>query len=262
MALNYWDYKRNEDLLDDELIQKAFELLRKRRKELSEWIEEHDPVCKKCGTTKDMEYQWNKKICHNCNYKEDYNVPPPVNGGKTMSRKISQIIKELFGMELGKRKKDQKPKPKDLRELSFSLDSFSDAQYTDSEIEFLNRRYSQLLDEIGGRGNYVDMFQVYQLAEQELKIMNMNRLDKFEKVSATDRKREMDIYRNLVKDLKAAKADRDDVEEQTIIQELAEKAHALELDKEIQEHVKYLETEYKDYLKMSKERRKKKGNPY
>lgn len=261
--LDYFSFKKNEELMSDELVQRVVNKLEEKWAKIAKFHEENNPeiICRKCSE-KEFEYYHNKAICKSCRHEiaKEISHQEAVKIG-CASRTFLSNLKEFFAGEMGRKAKEAKPSSEQLRNLPISLETFSEIEYTEAEIEFLNRRYSQLLDEVG-RGNYVDQFMVYKLVQQELKLLNMDREDKFGNIKSADRKRELEMYRSLVKDLKAAKSNRSDVEEQTIIQELAEKAHALELDKEIQKHVEYLETDFKDYLKMSKERREKKGNSY
>ncbi|MFP4017683.1 MAG: hypothetical protein ACOC5T_01205 [Elusimicrobiota bacterium] len=259
MAITYFKFKKYEHLVDDELFGEALALLDKRRKKMANWIKENDPKCASCGIEEKMEYEWNEKKCNECGYVEEYTVPPPAKGGLTLSRKLPQIMKELFGNRIRAEKQREEPSEQDLRELEFTLDDFSDFEYTEAERKFLLRRYNQLLDEIG-RGNQVDRFAIHQLAKQELKLMGMERKDKFKGIKSTDKKREIDIYDKLVKNLKAAKAQRENVKDKTIIEELAERAKEMGIEQSVRNHVEHLKSDYREYLKKSASRRAKIGN--
>ncbi|MGM0409470.1 MAG: hypothetical protein ACQEQF_01805 [Bacillota bacterium] len=261
MAITYFKFNKYKDLIDDELIGRAFELLESRREKMAKWIEKNDGICSNCGKKENMEYEWNNKKCHDCGYEEEYTVPPPAKGGLTLSRSISQIIKELFGNQIRAHKQKEKPTKQQLRELEFSLKDFSEVEYTPAEREFLLERYNQLLDEIG-RGNQVDRFAIHSLARQELKLLKLEREDKFGNIETVDKKREIDIYNKLVKNLKAAKNQRDNVEDKTIIEELGERAQKIGIEESIRNHVEHLKTDYLDYLDKSKERRERVGNNY
>lgn len=261
MAITYWKFKKKEHLIDDDLIARAIELLEQRREKMAKWIEVNDPRCSNCGEKESMEYKWNQKICGECDYKEEYTVPAPAKGGLTLSRRLGQIIKELFGNQIRAEDQKEEPSKDELREVEFSLEDFSEIEYTDAERDFLIKRYNELLNEIG-RGNRVDAFQVYMLARQELKLLNLNRKDQFEEIDALDRKRELEIYNTLLTKLKAAKKDRDDVKDKTILQELSEKAKNLGIEESVRNHVNHLKKDYQEYLEKSKKRREKVGNPY
>lgn len=262
--LNYFTFKNNQDLMSDPMIKKAIERLEKRWKKIADYHKENNPetICKECGN-EEFEYKHNRAICTNCGNEVEKEIEhkQAVKIG-CATRTLSGCLREIMGSELAKKAKEAKPSEEELRSLPIDLENFSDVEYTESEIKYLNRRYQQLLDEIG-RGNQVDTFMVNQLVRQELKIMNMNRKDQFNNdVSSTDRKREMKIYRDLVRDLKAAKSNREDVEDKTIIQEMAEKAKEIGIDKEIKEHVEYLNNDFQEYLEEAEERKQEVGNPY
>lgn len=262
--LNYFTFKNDKDLMSDEMVNNAIDRLRKRWKRIADYHAEHnrETICSKCNN-EEFDYHHNRSVCTKCGNEEEKEIShqDAVKLG-CATRTLSGCLRELMGSELAAKAKKQKLSKNELRELNFSLEEFNDLEFTDAEREFLNRRFAELLDEVGGRANRVDMFQTYQLAVQELKIMNMNRLSNFEDVDVMDRKREMDIYRNLISDLKAAKSKRDDVKDKTVMQDLAEKAKALNLDEKIKEHVDYLNGEYKEYLEEAKERKKSVGNKF
>lgn len=261
--LNYFTFSNDPDLMSDEMVAKAVERLKERWKKIANYhsIHNRETICPKCNN-EDFTYYHNRAECDNCGneVRKEITHQEAVKIG-CATRTLSGCLREIMGSELAKKAREQEVSAEELRTLPFSLESFNEVEFTDSEIEYLNRRYQQLLDEIG-RGNYVDTFMVNQLVVQELKIMNMNRLDKYQEVKSADRKREMAIYNDLVKNLKAARANREDVEDKTIIQELAEKAKALNLEQKVKEHVEYLNGEYTDYLKEAKKRKESVGNPY
>ncbi|MFW6377394.1 MAG: TFIIB-type zinc ribbon-containing protein [bacterium] len=261
--LDYFSFKNNEDLMSDEFLMKVIDKLEERWERIAEYHEQYNPetMCKECNG-EEFDYHHNKAVCTNCGneIKKDIAHQEALKIG-CASRTFLSVLKEFFAGELGRKAKESKPTSEQLRNLPFSLEEFNEIEYSESEIEYLNRRYQQLLDEIG-RGNYVDTFMVNQLVVQELKIMNMNRLGKYQDIKSSDRKKEIEIYDKLVKNLKAARANRDDVEDKTVIQELAEKAKALNLEQKVKEHVEFLNSDYTEYLKEAKKRKEEVGNPY
>jgi len=262
--LNYVTFKEDPDLMSDPLVQRAIDKLKERWGRIAEYHKENNPEekCYECGNEV-FDYRYNRAICENCGNEVEKEIEhkEAVKIG-CASRKFMSVLKEMLAAELGKKAREKKLSEDELRKLPFSLKDFNEAEYTKQEREYLRQRYEELLDEIG-RGNYTDTFMVYNLVQQELKILNLKRQDNhLDEIDSMDMKRQMSIYRDLAKDLKAARANRDDVEDRTVLQELAEKADEMELHKEVEKHVKYLEEKHQEYLEKSKERRKEVGNPF
>ncbi|MFW6310808.1 MAG: hypothetical protein ACOC1K_01080 [Nanoarchaeota archaeon] len=262
MGLNAFTYFKYEDLLDDELVKTAIEKLRERRERLVQWQKDNDPLeeCPECGS-EDIQYKWNKRICNNCGYEEDYHVPTG-KGGITASRKLESVIKEFFGNRMAVRKRKQKPNKSDLKHLPISIDKFDTGEYTESEMKFLVKRFEDYVDSLGTIEPN-DEFMIHSLVLQELKIKKLFRQEALnpDEVDSLDKKRELDVYNNLAKELKSTKATREGDETKDVIQEvISDFKDDEEIDKLMEEHKKEKEERNKKLKEIEKE--KDVNNPY
>jgi ribosomal protein S6 len=265
--LTYWTVKQNEDLIDDDLIQDAIDLLQKRFNRMSEYIEEKYPAkkCSECGN-KEFDYYHNKAICTNCGNKIDKILEhqEAVKLGCT-SRKLYSVIKEVFSIRLAKKRNEQKPKEKDLRNLKYSIDDFNSGEYTQSEIEFLKKRFNELMEQTG-KAKGADPMMIRSMVIKELQIYNIERKEAVG--IEVDRMKVKDIYalyRDLTSDLQFSKGTRENEDEQDaltiLISEDEELNEDLNIDNEFKEFMQEF-TEIKKYKKEAKKRREKSGNFY
>lgn len=265
--LTYWTVKQNEDLIDDDLIQDAIDLLQKRFNRMSEYIEEKYPVkkCKECGN-KEFDYYHNKAICTNCGNKVDKILEhqEAVKLGCT-SRRLYSVIKEVFSIRLAKKRKEQTPKEKDLRNLKYSIDNFDTGEYTKSEVEFLKNRFDELMRQ-AGKAKGADPMMIRSMVIKELQIQNIERKEAVGK--SVDRLKAKDIYklyRDLTSDLKFSKGTRENEDQQDALSELISEDEQLneelDIDSEFEEFMQEF-TEITKYKKEAKKRREKVGNPY
>ncbi|MFW6015295.1 MAG: hypothetical protein ACOCRK_02595 [bacterium] len=263
MALTYYTYQEYKYLLDDPMIEKAINLLESRRKEFCEWIEENDPlkVCPECSS-ENTGYRWNKRLCNDCGYEEDYEVPPPAKGGKTNSRTLCSIIKELFGREMGRAKIEEKPSKAQLENLPIDLARFDTGEYTRAEAEFLSKRYKDLLDEVDAREG-TDEFMFHLLVMQELKLKQIYRQEaisrKLDDKQSLAKKREISVYTDLAENLKASKSTREENQEKHILDELMDSMEGEDVEEIVEEYKKQKEKE-REELEKSKARRLEAGN--
>ncbi|MFW6009108.1 MAG: hypothetical protein ACOCP8_07585, partial [archaeon] len=176
MPLTYWTVKQNKELLDDDLIQDAIELLQKRFNKMSNFIEEKYPEkkCKECGN-EEFEYYYNRAICKNCGYKIDKKLSyEEINKLGCNSRKLFSVIKELFSLRLARDRNKQKPKEIDLRNLEYSIDRFDTGEYTPEEAKFLKKRYNELMKQ-AGKAKGADPTMIRSMVIKELQIQNIER---------------------------------------------------------------------------------------
>lgn len=262
MSLRYYDFKRNEELMSDELIQNAVKLLEKRFNKMSNWIKYNTDMekCPECDS-KDLEYFHNGIKCKDCNHFIDVEVPFPVHGGIISSRKLESAIKELFASKMGQKRRKEKPNEDDLRELPYKLDGFDTGEYTESETEYLDQRYNELMQE-NEVNNSVDKFYIRSLVTQELKVMRLQReeaagLD----IKSQDKKREYDVLNKLTSKLKASKDTRDNEGERGLLNEILDDIKEEGVGKEIEEY-KEKQKKKEKYLEKSEKRRKEVGNEF
>ncbi|MFW6377198.1 MAG: hypothetical protein ACOCZ5_00995 [bacterium] len=263
MALSYYDFREFEDLLDDEMIDQAIYRLKERRKDFANWIKDNDPLqsCPECGS-ENAGYEWNKRLCKDCGYKEDYQVPMPHEGGKSASRELYQIIKELFGSKMGQERHKHKPKKKDLKNMPIHLSDFNTGEYTNSQIEFLEKRYKQYENSIGTLEPN-DEFMISALVKQELKVFMISREEIVNpnSISSTDKKREIDLLVDLAQEIKSTKSTRTNDEEKSAFNNLYEQFKGESIDS-LLESYEEKKKEREEQLKKSKKARKDAGNPY
>ena len=264
--LTYWTIKENEDLIDDDLIKNAIKLLQKRFDKITKYIKENYPekICE-CGC-ESFTYYHHKAICDGCK-KEIVKKLNPIEYSKlgVTSRKLPSIIKELFALELGKKRKSEKPTKNQLRNLKYSIDNFNTGEYTDSEVKFLTKRYNELLEE-SGKAKGTDPTMLRSLVIKELQIQNIERKEATGyEVNRNKIKDIYKIYMDLSKELNISKNTRKDDKEKNILSSLIsedeELNEDLSLNKEFERHMQEL-NKMEEYKKLAKVRREKVGNMY
>ena len=256
MALDGYTFKRYEDLLDDELVQDAIELLRKRYQKMADWLEGNSDYteCEECGSD-DFEYKHNGIKCKNCSHFHEEEVPYPGQGGVAGSRKLESCIKELFSGKMGKKRKEEKPSKQDLRELEFGIEKFDTGEYTQEEIKFIKNRYEDIMEE-SQTSNAVDKFYIRNLVEQELKIMQMRRQEAVgENIDSMDKKREFDVYNKLASKVKVSRDQRDNQGQESVLEKLSQMGSEIDIG-EIEE----ISDEEKEKIEKSKKRMRESGN--
>lgn len=258
--LNYFDIKMNEELLTDDLVERAFELLEERYGKMSNWVKENTNIitCDKCDSH-NLEYRHDGVRCLDCNHFTEVDVPYPGQGGVVASRRLFSIILELFAMEMGKKRCDAKPKKDQLRHLKFDINRFDTGEYTDAEIEFLERRYQELVEE-NNIVNPADKFSVRAVCIQELKLMNVEReIAIGQGITENNLQKLYRIYDQLVKSAKLDKSSRENEDDYNALREMEKQAIKHGVDKEIQELIEQTE-DVLSYLEISKKRKEEVGN--
>lgn len=263
MALNYFDYYRNRDLVTDELIGKAVDLLEERYGRMANYIKEKygDYYCEICNNDL-LEYHHHGIKCQNCGHFYDIEIPHQqcVKIGCT-SRTLESVIRELFGMAMGKRRKENKPQEKDVANLPFGIQEFDTGEYSPEEVKYLNKRFNQLISE-NNISHSVDRFLVRSLCIQELKIMKLERLDAIGRsIKAIDKKREYDIYNELTDKLVASRDKRGNVEEEDFFVTMEKKLEDTNIEELLEKYVD-VEKEREEYIEEANKRKKEVGNPY
>jgi hypothetical protein len=261
MSLSYYAYRQYSYLMDDNLIKRAFDLLENRRKEFVEWIKDNEPACPKCGRVEGMKYEWNKKICPVCG-EFDYDVPYPNQGGKTASRSLYQILKELFGMEMGKEKSRSKPSEVQMRDIPIFLSDFDTGEYSSAEVEFLNKRYQQLIESVEDPEG-TDDFMFHMLVLQELKLKRMMRIEAFDssRIDPGDKKKEFENYIKLAEAAKLSRKSRVSNKEKSKLDDIIKDSENLDINDIVKEYKDKKEKD-KETLKLSKKRREESGNQW
>lgn len=262
--INYFDIKMNEELLTDDLVERAFELLEERYGKMSDWIKDNSNIitCDKCGKH-NLEYRHDGIRClnSNCGHFMEIDVPYPGQGGVVGSRRLFSIILELFAMEMGKKRKEEKLKKDQLRHLKFDINRFDTGEYTEAEIDFLERRYQELVEE-NNIINPADKFLVRAVVIQELKLMNVEReITIGNGISENNLKKLYDIYDKLVKSAKLDKSSRENEDDYNALREMEKEAVKHGVDEELNKLINQKE-EMLDFLENSKIRREEVGNEF
>ncbi|MFW5891242.1 MAG: hypothetical protein ACOCUI_03395 [bacterium] len=268
MGLNYYTYLDNQELFDDELIEKALKTLSDRRKKMANWIEENKPLleCPECGSG-DISYKYNGAKCNNCGHFKEIEVPYPAKGGVVASRKLTGIFKELFGLRLAKKAKREKPSKDEIRALPFKIGDFETGEFTEAEIRFLNKRFHELIKQNESDNLGADNFLYHIMAQQEIILQRIFRKQILEfgnqKRNTMDKKREFETYNKIIDNLEATKKSRKGDSEESILREIMKEKEEDIGDKGIEELVEEYEKqkeEEKEELEKSKGRRKQVGN--
>lgn len=263
MSFSAWKYKKyKEDVMSDELVADALELLKKRFDRMANWLEENDPVeeCPDCGHD-EFKYMHDGAVCKECGYKVDKKVPYPVKGGVVASRKLESVIKEKFASRMEEQRRTEEPPEDALASMPFEIEGFDTGEYTEEQVKYLNRRYKTLLQE-NNIQNEVDKFYVRSLVVRELKLMMLERKDAVKNnVDSMDIKRQYKIYNDLSDKLKANRSSRSDSEEESFFSDMEEKLEEEDLD-EIFEMYNQKEKEKEEYKEKAKQRKEEVGNPY
>ena len=200
MGLNFSSFKRHEDLFTDELVEKAMKRISKNREKLADWIKENDPVnsCPVC-TFKNIGYNWDKIYCLDCGWSKEYKVP--YKGKMSITRDLQGEIKQVFGVEMGKRKTDETLKKADLDYLPIDFDDFKTGEYTEQEIEFLENRMREILDTEHIEFSKKDIASIHFLVLQELKLKKIFRRETIIDITNGDfskvKKDELTVYDKL-----------------------------------------------------------------
>lgn len=261
MALSNLTYNCYKDLMDDELIRKAVERLKKRRATIVEWQKESDPLeeCPNCEG-ENIKYKWDRRICKDCGYEEDYSAPTKQKGVPN-SLKLESIIKEVFGIKLANKRKEEKVKPKEISKLPISLTEFDTGEYTNEEVKFLVERYKSYIDNIGELEPN-DEFMIHSLVLQELNIKKLYRLEAVdsESVKSSDKKKEMKVYRDMAQELESTKASRKGDEKRDVISGIVDEFE----DESIEEYLEEFKNERKERKEKLEEieENKEVDNPY
>ena len=259
MGVGY-NFKKYEYLFNDDLLEDSLELLNKRRNKMANWLKENSDYdkCKECDS-ENLDYKYNGVECNDCSHFFEQKVPYPGQGGVVASRKLESIIKELFSIKMAEARKDEKMDKKTLDSLPFDVSDFDTGEFTQSELDFLEKRFQRYIDETNStRG--VDEFYIRSLVLQELKIMKLTRkeFNDFE-VKSQDKKREYDVYNKLASKVKASRDARDNDSEHTVLEQLGQEAENIE--EELEEYLNSFE-EKEEKLKKSKKRREEVGNRF
>lgn len=265
MALSSWDVLEYEELLTDELVEEAAELLKKFYKRMADWIEENEPLyeCPECQN-KDLIYRHDGIQC-NCGYFKEVEVPYPAKGGCCATRTLEGCIKQLFAGKMGQQRKKEKPSKKTLRNLEYAIDKFNTGEYTQEEVKFLNSRFKYYMEQID-KEKGTDPTMIRSLVIKELQMQNIERQEALGLV--VDRLKAKDIY-NLYIDLsgklKFTKNTRDNENEQDALLFLISEDEEMNADLEIEGDLRNFLTKYSDMEDLKKEAKQLRievGNPY
>ena len=206
MALTKSTFDRYSELFDDELVKNAFDELDEIRANLREWVQENKPLkeCPVCGNS-NIRSEWNKRVCNDCGWYEDIDVP--VTGGKEVTKEFYSILKKKFGFKLGKFKNDNKIKPNEIKYIPMDLVQFDTGEYTDTQIEFLENRFKDIMEDEEVEFSKRDLPTVHFLVLQELKLKELYRRDAITSNNSLDKdftqikKNELSVYNDLKDDI-------------------------------------------------------------
>lgn len=260
MGLKLSDFKNNEDLMTDEVIQRGLEILAKNRNKYREWIKENDPVskCPVC-TFKNIGYSWDKIYCLDCGWSVDYEVKYM---DVRVPNNLEAILKQAFGSKLGAKNYNEKITKDDLKKFPIKLNDFATGEYTEQEIEFLQERMDDILSTEHIEFSQKDMASVHFLALQELKLKKLFRretiMDEVDSDLSKVKKDELTVYDKLkakVDDIIEAQAKSD--EELSLFDKISREFSKDDDFAEIlDEYVTQME-EVEEKIKESEERRRK-----
>jgi hypothetical protein len=263
LAFSSWKYKKyKEDVMSDELIADALELLKKRYDKMANWLQENDPVdkCPECSST-EIKYVHDGAICKECDHKINEKVPYPVKGGVVASRKMESVIKEVFASRMEEQRRTEEPPEDALASMPFEIEGFDTGEYTEEQVRYLNKRYKTLLQE-NNIQNEVDKFYVRSLVVRELKLMMLERRDAVKgDVDSMDIKRQYKIYNDLSDKLKANRSSRSDTEEESFFSDMEDMLEEEDMEDILAQYNKEEEAR-KEYREKAKKRKEEVGNPY
>lgn len=247
LALTKATFDRHSQLFDDELVKEAFDELEEIRANLKEWIEKNKPLkeCPVCGNS-NMRAEWDKRVCNDCGWYEDINVP--VTGGKEVTKEFYSILKKKFGFKLGTYKNENKIKPNEIKYIPMDLVSFDTGEYTDTQIEFLDKRFKEILEDDEVEFSNRDMATIHFLVLQELKLKELYRRDAITSNNTLDKdftqikKNELSVYSDLKDD----------------IQEIIDAQRSSEKDKSLNEQISsvFEEEDIEDILEEYEEKKR------
>lgn len=206
IALTYYTFKRQENLLDDELLQQALSELEQTREKLKDWIEENEPrtSCAVCGRT-NLRYEWDRRVCNDCGAYEDIDVPHK--GKAKVPRKLFAIMKTVFGRRLAQAKNEETMSESDLKHVPIELDNFDTGEYTKEQVKYLNTRFKEILETSDIEFSKKDLANIHFLILQELKIKGLYRKEAIKGGSKVDKEftnvkhKELKIYNDLKDDI-------------------------------------------------------------
>jgi len=267
MALSGWDFSRNEELFTDKLVEEGINLLISRYDKMADWIENNVDYnkCEECGS-ENITYRHDGILCEECDHLHKEKVPYPAQGGTVASRKLVSVLKELFSLKMGEKRKNEKPKEKDLKELEYSVDKFDTGEYSKEEAEFLKKRFDKLLKQNKNGDKGADPQMIRSMVIKELQIQNMER--KEAAGMEVDRMKMKDLYNIYMKissKLKFTKDTRENDDEENALLNLISENEQLEADLDIDEDIKEFMNNYDNIIEYRKEAKKRKeevGNPY
>lgn len=262
IAFSAWKYKKYEDeVMNDELIKDALELLEKRYKKMADWLKENDPldICPNCDSS-EVRYEHDKVVCEQCGHEVLKEVPYPAQGGTVASRKIESVIKEIFSSRMREQRLSEEPPAEALASMPFSIGEFDTGEYTPEQVKYLKQRFNTLIEE-NNIANEVDKFYVRSLVVRELKLMMLERQDAVKgDVSSSDLKRQYKVYDDLATKLKANKSSRSNNEEESFFSDMEDMLDGTKIEDLVKEYAGNPELE--EYKKKAEERRREVGNPY
>ena len=247
MALTKQTFNRHSKLFDDDLVRDAFDELEEIRANLREWVEENKPLkeCPVCGNS-NIRSEWNERVCNDCGWHEDINVP--VTGGKEVTKEFYSILKQKFGFRLGKENNENRIKPNEIKYIPMDLVSFDTGEYTDTQIEFLDKRFKEIMEDEEVEFSKRDLPTIHFLVLQELKLKELYRRDAITSNNSLDKdftqikKNELSVYNDLKDD----------------INEIIESQRDTEKDKSLNEQISsvFQEEDIEDILERYEEKRK------
>lgn len=192
-------------MIDDDLINDALDQLSTTRERMADYLKENHsrkgcPVCKR----KNIRYEYTGVTCNDCGWHKDIEIEYK---DLSLTRKLSSILKQKFGQEIGREKATERLTTKSIKDLPIELERFDSGEYTPIQVDYLNMRFSEIINTKDVDFTKKDYATIHFLVLQEMKIKDLYRQEAISNTKATDRdftnikKNEIGLYNDLKSDL-------------------------------------------------------------